>query len=101
MLSQICKKIAFTDAFDRVSSSNFNHPFTKTYKAFSVHHATTQVGVTKKLEGDTPGIADPSDQRDVPYPMAPHIEKKSREKKEEGGNFRVMAFVIPISCYKC
>lgn len=37
----------------------------------------------------------------VPYPMASHIEKKSREKKEEGGNFRVMAFVIPVSCYKC
>lgn len=53
----------------------------------------------KKLKGDTPGTADPSDQRDIPYSMALHTEKKPREEEEESGNFRVTALVIPINCH--
>lgn len=52
----------------------------------------------KKLEGDTPGTADPSDQRDIPYSMTPHTAKKSKGKKEGSGIFRVTALVIPINC---
>ena len=64
----------------------------------TLSHQQVSWGCTRNWEGTHLGQLTPTEQRDFTYRIMSCSALKAGGKKEEGGTFRVMAFVVPINC---